>query len=78
MIMIATMDAMYLAECYQTDAERPKDMSPDMVSFMIEADEIADAYVEATGGEPAAESVFDRMARMRREQGEDDDPDAVT
>lgn len=70
--MVATMDAMYLAECYRADADSPKDMSPDMVSFMIEADEFADAYVEETGGGPVAESVFDRLARERREQGEDD------
>jgi hypothetical protein len=77
--MVATMDAMFLDECYRVDAERPKDMSPDMVSFMIEADELADAFVQESGGGPPPESIHDRLARMRREQGEDDDdPDAVT
>lgn len=77
-IVRAVMDAASLAECYRMDATRPKDMTPDQVSFMTEADELADEYTVEHWGDERIESVHERLARMRQEQGEgDDDQDDV-
>jgi hypothetical protein len=71
----AVMDAAYLADCYRMDAERPKDMTPDQVTFMMEADELTDAYLVEHWGEAPTEGVHERLARMRQEQGEGNDLD---